>query len=271
MIHLLLPMATTKMRFSSNDSGKAGRRPTRRAAAPAPVEAGAGLTLDRFDDVRSAFAVRGDEMRVHKGRSVVAVSIGGTTHYLKRFWLTPSQIFQRHVARGLHEMRMIDWLNRSGFAGPKIVRGGRAGSFMCMTRVFFLMEEVPNEWPLEAAWRKFADQGERMVSELACFAARLHDAGFIHTDFSERHILVGRRGEGWSFRLIDLERARQGRPDLERAAADLATLAASISDEDLRGRIEGDLLADYVAHRKTLPREVDFPSLVAAAKPTKSF
>lgn len=232
------------------------------------------LTLDAFETVRDAFTVTGDEMRTHMGRSVVAVQIDGQTHYLKRFWFVPSQMFKRYVARGFHEMRMIDWLNDSGFAGPKIIRRGHAGVYPFITRLFFLMEEPPGELPLEAAWRKLPREADAILSDLASFAARLHDAGFIHTDFSERHILVGRSASKWTFRLIDLERAGVGRVNDKRAAADLATLAASIADKELSNRIKTDFLDEYLAERSALgglSPDVDFRSLFASAKPTKSF
>jgi tRNA A-37 threonylcarbamoyl transferase component Bud32 len=233
-----------------------------------------GLTLETFESTDRVFAVTGDEMRAHKGRSVVAVQVDGRTHYLKRFWFVPSQLFKRHAARGFREMRTIDWLNDSGFAGPKIVRRGHSGVFPLVTRVFFLMEEVPDELPLEAAWREYPEQADAMLADLASFAARLHTAGFTHTDFSERHILVGRGPAQWTFRLIDVERGRVGRINNRRAAADLRTLAVSIADEQLRGYIETEFVDAYITRRSALgglSHSVDFRSLFVRATATKSF
>ncbi len=227
--------------------------------------------MAKCQNVDDAFAIIGDEMRVHKGRSVIAVSVDERTHYLKRFWLTPSQLFKRHVARGFHELRMIDWLNGNGFAGPKIVRRGHAGIGPLATRLFFLMEEVPDELPLETAWRKSPEDADAILADLATFAAKLHDAGFTHTDFSERHILAGRGSTGWTFRLIDVERARLGRVSDNLAAADLATLAASILDEDLKDRIKAGFLDDYVNKRGTRSSNNDFRDLFTRAEPTKDF
>ena len=265
---------------------------------------GDGLTLDAFDTVAAAFGVDGLDMRTHKGRSVVLVNVAGKTHYLKRFWLCPTQILKRHVARGLHEMRMIDWLNGhrlenrchtrlenrrhtrlenrcpTGFAGPRIVRRGSDSLLGLSRRVFFLMEEIPDELPLEASWRRCGAQGDELLRSLAARAARLHDAGFCHTDFSERHILVGRASsrsnvgcqpDGWTFRLIDVERGHVGRANPTRAAADLATLAASVSDDRLRKQITTVFLDDYIAKRRTLPPNLDFRALFARATPTRSF
>ncbi|MHC5112290.1 MAG: lipopolysaccharide kinase InaA family protein, partial [Planctomycetota bacterium] len=167
-------------------------------------------SINGFADTGFVFALDGDEMRTHKGRSVVAITVDERIHYLKRFWFTPSQLFKRHVARGFHELRMIDWLNANGFAGPKVVRRGHSRFGPLIRRMFFLMEEVPGECALEAAWRHVDARTDDLIQQLADFAARLHDAHFVHTDFSERHILVSEHGDQFGFRLIDVERASVG-------------------------------------------------------------
>lgn len=229
------------------------------------------LTLTDIDGVAAAFAAAGDEMRAHAGRSVIRLTLDGETHYLKRYWLAASQVFQRHVARGLHELRMIDWLNGSGFAGPEVVRRGQSGVGPIVTRLFFLMREVPGEMPLEIAWRRAGAEGAAMLSALAGYAARLHDRGFTHTDFSERHILVGRAGGGYTFRLIDVERARLGRVDEARNAADLVTLAASVSSEALREALRGAFVETYQQARGTLGDAAAFRRHLESARPTKEF
>lgn len=210
-------------------------------------------------------------MRTHKGRSVTKISVDGRPCYLKRYWLAPSQLFKRHMGRGCHELRMIDWLNDNGFAGPRVVARGRSTCLSLTTRIYFLMEEVPGETPLEQAWWGHPDDADDLLTEAATFAARLHDHGFVHTDFSERHILVGRNEDEWTFRLIDLERARTDNRDERLAAADLKTLAASVAAEALRDGIENRFLDTYIARRNTLPAGVDMRSLFARARATKVF
>lgn len=231
-----------------------------------------GLTPAAFASVDAAFGVSGQSMRAHAGRSVVRVTVDGRVHYLKRYWLNPRQFFQRHVARGRHELRMIDWLNEVGGAGPRVVARGLGRRLGLGTRLFFLMEEVAGERSLEQAWWESPADGERLLLHLATFAASLHDRGFVHTDFSERHIFVGPGpGTGFTFRLIDVERARLGPPDDRRAAADLKTLAASIADQHLRRRIETDFLDTYARLRQTLSPGADFRGLFAKAVPTRTF
>lgn len=227
--------------------------------------------LSDLDQIENVFAAVGESMREHKGRSVVRLQVDGKTHFLKRFWLAPSQLFKGHVRRGFHELRIIDWLNTKGFAGPVVVRRGWSGLRPLRTRMYFLMEEVRGELPLEAAWATHRDHRDALLRSLACFSARLHDAGFLHTDYSERHILVGEMDDAWTFRLIDLERASLGRATDSRVADDLATLSASVMNERLRKELRTVFLDGYAAQRKSWPADYPIRALVEKGKPTKAF
>ncbi len=224
-----------------------------------------------FDDIDRVFALAGDEMRMHKGRGVVRLELDGRAYYLKRYWLAASQLFQRHVSRGLHELRMIDWLNENGFAGPVVVARGHSRILGLTNRLFFLMAEQEEEHPLEQAWWLMPDRADELIDGLAGFAARLHDSGFVHTDFSERHIYVGRSEGDWTFRLIDVERARVGRIDDRAAAADLKTLAASIDDQVLRERVGTTFLDGYAARRVNRSGMEDWHELFKQARATRAF
>lgn len=234
------------------------------------------LTMSVFDRVETAFAIQGRNLRTHTGRSVVEVTVDGKKHYLKRFWFVPSQLLKRQVARGLHETRMIDWLNESSFAAARIVRRGVERRYGFHTRMFFLMEHVHDEEPLETTLLRSPQTENELLDSLASFTASLHDNAFIHSDFFERHILIGSQGvtDGatpvFTFRLIDVERAHTGKIDHLRAASDLATLAASMSDDRLHERITTDFLDNYIHRRQTLPRSVDFRRLLTRTKPYRA-
>ncbi len=229
------------------------------------------FSLCDFKDLDAVFAIEGDDMRTHRGRSVVAITVEGQRHFLKRFWFDSRQPFKRNVARGLHELRMIDWLNSSGFLGPNVVRRGRGGPGPFSTRMFFLMQEVPGETALETAWRLDQKNAASLLDDVATFAATLHDTGYCHTDFSERHIFVGGTDNERTFRLIDVERASVNCASEGRFASDLATLAASVMDDRLRDAIRMSVIDRYIKARTTLPNTVDFRRIFEQAKPTKAF
>lgn len=210
-------------------------------------------------------------MQTHAGRSVTRVTVGGETHFLKRFWLTPKQVFRRFVAQGMHELAMIDWLNANHFTGPEVVARGVQRRFGIPIKMLFLMREASGETPLERFCRKHSSDRDAVFRDLAIHSARLHDAGFYHRDYSERHIFVRREEGGFGFRQIDLERASAGKRREQKAAADLKTLACSIADSDLSAQIEGSFLDVYLDRRTTVGSTDSFRKLLAAAAPTKSF
>lgn len=210
-------------------------------------------------------------MQTHQGRSVTRLTVDGETHFLKRFWLTSAQVFRRFVAQGRHELAMIDWLNANDFTGPNVVARGAQKRLGVWRRMMFLMREGTEEMPLERYCRKHPDRRNDVIASLAGYTARLHDAGFYHRDYSERHLFVRRDNGAFSFRQIDLERATVGARRETRAAADVKTLACSIADPELAAAIEGPFLDTYLVERGTLDSGETFRELLAKAVPTKSF
>lgn len=208
-----------------------------------------------WTDMDRVFAVTGQTMRAHRGRSVVRLNVAGRAHYLKRFWFTPSRALKRYIARGIHELRMIDWLASHGFGGPRVVARGRSGVGPIATRLFFLMEEVPGELDLERFDRLHPDSTDALVLALAEHTARLHDAGFHHYDYMATHILVGQGpGNGApGFRLIDVERARATGSRLRDDATDLNKLLTSVGEGSLRTCLERTFLDGYLSCRTDPP------------------
>ncbi|GJM25743.1 MAG: hypothetical protein DHS20C16_21580 [Phycisphaerae bacterium] len=229
------------------------------------------LALSDFNNLDAVFEIEGEPMQTHQGRSVTRLTMDGETHFLKRFWLTPTQVFRRFVVQGLHELAMIDWLNENGFAGPSVVARGSEKRFGMWHRMMFLMRAAEDEVPLERFCRKHPDRRDDVLSSLAGHTARLHDAGFYHRDYSERHLFVGRQNGDFRFRQIDLERASVGSRQEAKAAADVKTLACSIADPVLVAAVEGPFLDAYLKERSTLDSGDSFRALLAKAIPTKSF
>ena len=202
-----------------------------------------------WETVAGAFALRGETMRAHEGRSVVRLRDGSRTWFLKRFWISRRRFFKRTVSPGRHELRMIDWLVGQGFNGPRVVGRGMERSGPLIRRLFFVMEEVPGEVDLERYCRAHVEEGEAVMEALAEHTARLHNAGFFHHDFLATHILVGQGDGGLTFRLIDVERGRCCRPSVRAAATDLNKLFTSLGDGSKTGRLAEAFLDRYLARR----------------------
>ena len=128
--------------------------------------------LSDLDQIEDVFAAVGESMREHKGRSVVRLQVDGNTHFLKRFWLAPSQLFKGHVRRGFHELRIIDWLHTNGFTGPVVVRRGWSGVRPLRTRMYFLMEEMRADLPLEASLATHLVQRDALLHALSGSSSR---------------------------------------------------------------------------------------------------
>ena len=77
----------------------------------------------------------------------------------------------------------------------------------------------------------FSDEERREITkQFACFAARLHNDGFLHRDFSASNILFDKVNERYHFALIDTNSLRTGHPvSIEHGCRNLSQL---IGDED---------------------------------------
>ncbi len=229
------------------------------------------MVLQDFNDLDLVFQVKGEPMQTHVGRSVTRVTVDGANHFLKRYWVTPKQVFRRFVAQGIHELSMIDWLNEHDFAGPNVVARGVERKFGVLTRMMFLMREATGEMPLERYCRKHPSQRSAVLDSLARHTANLHDVCFYHKDYSERHLFVRYQNGEHAFRQIDVERATVGSKRETKAAADIKTLACSIADPELSAAIEGAFLDQYIDLRATLDSRQSFRDLYATAVATKEF
>lgn len=83
------------------------------------------------------------------------------------------------------------------------------------------------------------DDGERQeaTKAFALFAARMHEDGFLHRDFSPGNILFDKRDGRFRFTLLDTNSLRAGRPvSLEKGCANFARIAGDEEFDDLLAR-----------------------------------
>lgn len=79
------------------------------------------------------------------------------------------------------------------------------------------------------------EERNAVIEHFARFAARLHEDGFLHRDFSSDNILYDKVNDRYHFALIDTNSLRTGRPvSIEKGCANFARL---LGDEDFFTRL----------------------------------
>ena len=82
--------------------------------------------------------------------------------------------------------------------------------------------------PLKHTFYEFGDAkestNEDIANELGRFTAIMHDREVLHRDFSPGNILWDRDGEGYHFAVVDINRMRFGKVEMEEGCANLCRL-----------------------------------------------
>ena len=87
----------------------------------------------------------------------------------------------------------------------------------CLTRSYYVCRHWANDYDLTALLYREDSQGadpEPLLAQLARFTAEQHDRGVQHCDYNPGNILVRSRGAQFEFALVDLNRLRFRRLDL---------------------------------------------------------
>lgn len=168
----------------------------------------------------------------HPDRNVGRVRLpdGATAAFLKREHRVPWRVRLASwwagfgwCSRSLREARVLQALEREGFAAPEWLAAGETAD----GRAFLLLCEVPAARELRAVLPGLSENARRRrVVELARALARLHTCGLVHPDLYAGHVLV----EGGTDRLVFIDWARcQRRPvvSLAQRARALAALDAT--------------------------------------------
>lgn len=176
---------------------------------------------------------------IHNGRNVIrTLEVDGLTLCVKRYG-APS--LRRYVQQALYKQEkgkkayfspML--LRERGLESPESVafvryHHGLFGStsyFVClMSNYRYSMAMIDN-----------APEGvrEKVIISFATFAARLHERGFLHKDFSSDNILYDKIDERYHFSLIDTNSMRCGRSvNIEEGCRNLAALTGNDAFFDL--------------------------------------
>ncbi len=193
-----------------------------------------------------------DEPNVERGgwSSVYRLDLGQSSFYLKRQsnHLTRSLMHPFGEPTFAREFRTIQLYQKLGipslqasfFGRRQVANEQRA---VLMTRALDGWNDLESwltQWPaLES------DQRQAILRTIGELARQLHKAGQVHGCFYPKHIFLKEQSDGWSARLIDLEKTRPlmlGRRDRIKDLEPLLRRASSWSEQDVRV-----LLAAYLA------------------------
>jgi len=138
-------------------------------------------------------------------------------------------------------------LRERGFESPDPVAFVKYPKGWLRTTTYFVCLHSDYRYSLSDIMSLTSDVRGVVTQSFARFAARLHEDGFLHRDFSASNILFDKVGGRYHFALIDTNSIRIGRPvSIEKGCANFARL---VGDEDFFAQ----LAHDYAEARKADP------------------
>lgn len=146
------------------------------------------------------------------------------------------------TSKSIREALVLRALADAGIGCPTILALGESGG-----QAFVLLKEETDFLPLGDYLTRWPDRARRTAQALGRELARLHEAGFYHSDLFAKHILVGQTDGLDRFCLIDWQRTRRlTSVPWSRRIIDLATLDASLHRRAVSPRDRLRLLAEYL-------------------------
>lgn len=170
------------------------------------------------------------DVELHRGRNVIRVCRAqGIELNVKRYgrphWFNRIVYSTLRRPKGERAFRNALRLIEAGFDSPEPVAyvERRSGGIIAESYFVSLQSPYPNR--LYELGDADPAQHRQLLCELARYTARLHDAGFMHLDYSPGNILYAEGPDGKPrFTLVDTNRMAFGLVDLRRGCANFARL-----------------------------------------------
>lgn len=161
----------------------------------------------------------GEGKVIYKGRNELReVTVGGVTMVIKEFttpnWINQVSygIFRKSKAYRSYKYAQMLLANGIGTPEPVAYYTERDGLLFRRSYYACLKSECPNSY-IDLMDGKFPNQ-ERILRAIARVAARMHDLGYLHKDFSRGNILFKDTAEDVKVEIIDLNRIRFRKIDM---------------------------------------------------------
>ncbi|MEG1580964.1 MAG: lipopolysaccharide kinase InaA family protein [Bacteroidaceae bacterium] len=171
-----------------------------------------------------------DEGRlIHKGRNLVKVfrvegyELNVKAYCVPRFF---NQIVYRWLRKpkGLRAYINPQLLRAKGFESPEEVAYIEERCGLLMGRSYFVSIQCPYSRNFYEFGDANASASADIIQAFAVYAARLHEAGILHRDFSPGNILFDKLGDHYHFSLVDTNRMQFGTVSVQAGCANFARL-----------------------------------------------
>lgn len=117
-------------------------------------------------------------------------------------------------------------LRERGFESPEPVAFVRYSKGILRSNTYFVSLHSSYRYNMMDALTLPDDERADLIHHFACFAARLHEGGFLHRDFSSSNVLYDRIDGRYHFSLIDTNSMRIGKPiSIEKGCENLLQLS----------------------------------------------
>ena len=170
---------------------------------------------------------------IHSGRNIIkTLRVDGLTLCVKHY-AQPSlrerlacALYKSSKAKRAYMAPLL--LRERGFESPDPVAFVTYHTGLLKTSSYFICLQSDYRYSMCDVELLPAQERTEVIQAFARFAARLHEDGFLHRDFSSGNILYDRRGDRLHFALVDTNTVRSGRAvSLEKGCANLAHLSGS--------------------------------------------
>ena len=223
--------------------------------------------LTRFADFMTCEG--GEVVNLHAWREVRRMELDGDdarrTVFLKRFGpihlkdaLKDLLRFRRVRTRALIEFEMLCAFKRAGITVPETLACGERHVLGRDRASFIMVECLGAGRALDEVLADLPDarRRRRLITSLAGFVRRMHDAGLSHKGLFAKHLFVEEQPDGsWTTAVIDLQQAGESRSVSSRLRGrDLAALMVSLLPETTTPRERWTFLLRYL-DKSTLSRK----------------
>lgn len=190
-----------------------------------------------------------DGKEIHRGRNVLrTLRVDGLTLCVKRYGQLPlrsrlaTKIYKTPKGKKAY-FRPLE-LRERGFESPEPVAFVNYRKGWTKTTTYFVCLHSDYRFSLASLPTLDKAVREAVTDSFARYAARLHEEGFLHRDFSPANILFDNVNGRYRFALIDTNSVRTGRP--VSVAKGCANFARLVGDDEFLAR----LAREYADARK---------------------